>query len=553
MLSLSWVPVARRTMAVLAMLLALLVVWAAPAAAHASLLQTTPADGAVLGAAPRELTLLFSEPVGTSLGAIKVIAPNGARADTASVRNRDDGREVVAPLDPDLPEGTYLVVWRVVSEDGHPITGSSIFSIGRESTVAAADGLGGGSVAGRALGFSRLVAFVGLVLLLGVIVFRAFVDPLRDRKQRLLRLVTVGTAAALVGTVAAFLLQGPYGAGESLSAALRPALLRAVAGTRFGVAMAARLVLVVVLGLALWHWIRRGARWSGVVAGVAGGAAALTTAVSGHAGVGELAWAAVPLDALHLTAAGAWVGGLVILVGVVLSGGGPDDWLGRVLTRWSRLAATAVGVLIVTGLFASWREVQELPALPRTTYGHLLIGKTQLVLGMLTLAMVGRAFVQRHNAGSEAPVAQLRRSVSWEAGVAALVLAVTTALVETTPARSTYSPPFVAQERAGEDLDVMIRMAPARAGINTLTVTVTAPDGTRTDVPEVSARLEHSGGAGHDAGSPNVVTVALLRVSAGRYEQPRLVLPMPGTWQLELSVRTSEIDASTLVMDVRVR
>jgi len=542
----------RRAATLLALVLAVVVGSAGPAAAHANLLRTTPADGTVLTTAPTDVVLRFSEAVGTSLGALKVLAPDGRRVDTGEVNTRSDSREVVVPLRPGLDEGTYLLLWRVVSEDGHPVSGSSIFSVGRESAVADAGDLGGGSVAGRALGVSRFVAFAGLVVLLGSLVFLVTVDRLRSRTPRVLRLVSLGTAAAAVGTTAAFLLQGPYGAGEPVTAALRPSLLGGVAETRFGIAMITRLVLVVALALALRHWLRRGAGWAPYVAGAAGVGIAVATSVSGHAGVGDLTWLAVPLDTAHLLAAGAWVGGLALLGTVVLTTDDATD-LRRLLPRWSRLAATAVAVLVVTGLFASWREVRELPALPRTTYGTLLIGKSEVVLGMLVLGAAGRAFVQRYAGGGGAAVSRLRRSVAWEATVALVVLAVTAALVETTPARSSYSPTFVAHERVGADLMATVRVAPARAGINTLTVLVAEPDGDPAEVPEVSARLTHAHGPGHDAAMADVISVDVPRVAAGRYEQPRVVLPVPGTWRVELLVRTSEIDATTLNLELPVR
>ncbi|HVE97869.1 MAG TPA: copper resistance protein CopC [Mycobacteriales bacterium] len=544
-----------RALAVLAGGLMWLMVSASPASAHASLLETRPADGVVLSTAPTEIVLRFSEAVGTSLGTVKVLSPTGDRVDTRTITTRAADHEVVAPLRSDLAPGTYLLLWRVVSEDGHPVSGSSIFSVGTTSAVAEGDA-GGGGAARRLLGVSRLVAFAGLAVLLGVVVFLSAVDRLRARPRRLRRLVTSATAAAGLGTAVAFLVQGPYGAGLPLSDAFKPSLMSAVAETRFGTSMLIRLVAIAVLAGCLLIWTRREERWARYAAVATGVTAAVATSLAGHAGVGDLTWLAVPLDSLHLVAAGTWVGGLAVLTTVVLPRLPADEEapeLSRLLPRWSRVAVTAVAVLVLTGLFASWREVRELAALPNTSYGRLLIGKSELVLGMLVLGALGREWVQRHAAQDQPPVARLRRSVAWEAGIAAVVLAVTAALVETTPARSSYSPPFVARDRAGADRDIEVRIEPARAGLNELTVAVTGPDGSPADVAEVTARAVHSHGPGHDSGSPDVVSVSLPRVRRGHYAQPRLVLPMPGRWRLELIVRTSEIDASTLVYRVEVR
>lgn len=103
----------------------LLVLAPAPAGAHAALVSTDPEDGAVLDAAPSTVTLEFNEPVTRS--EVVVTAPDGS-AVPVEVAARD--RDVVATLGrsgEDGQQGTYTVAYRVVSADGHPITGTSTF------------------------------------------------------------------------------------------------------------------------------------------------------------------------------------------------------------------------------------------------------------------------------------------------------------------------------------------------------------------------------------------------------------------------------------------
>ena len=77
---------------------------------------------------PTEVVLRFSEPVGVSLGAVKVLCPEGQRVDEGEVVPRAGGREVAVPLRGELGHGTYLVSWRVVSLDSHAISGASTFN-----------------------------------------------------------------------------------------------------------------------------------------------------------------------------------------------------------------------------------------------------------------------------------------------------------------------------------------------------------------------------------------------------------------------------------------
>jgi copper transport protein len=166
---------------------------AQPALAHAALLESTPPDGVLLQTAPAEVVLRFSERVGTSLGAVRVVAPDGNRADTGRVSTRASGKQVVAPLREDLPPGTYLLLWRVVSEDSHPVSGVSTFSFGRESPVATADvGEAGGGAAGGLLTASRGVLYAGLVVLVGGLLFVLVVWPSGRNVPIVRRAVSIG-------------------------------------------------------------------------------------------------------------------------------------------------------------------------------------------------------------------------------------------------------------------------------------------------------------------------------------------------------------------------
>jgi methionine-rich copper-binding protein CopC len=124
-------PARRRTAAALAtaaIAAALTTTAAVPAAAHDELLGSTPESGEHLAAAPDTVSLQFSDEVLT-LGAV-ILVVDGDGRDAVVGETTADGDEVEAALDPDLPDGAYEVRWRVVSGDGHPITGVIPFTVG---------------------------------------------------------------------------------------------------------------------------------------------------------------------------------------------------------------------------------------------------------------------------------------------------------------------------------------------------------------------------------------------------------------------------------------
>jgi copper transport protein len=499
-----------RLAALLALGLALLA--AGPASAHAALLQTTPTNGVVLPASPREVLLRYSEPVTAPLGAVRVFAPSGKRVDTGVVAAREGGHVVAAPVAPGLGHGTYVVAWRVVSADSHPVAGTFSFSVGHTSDPYAAARPAGG-VGRRPLDVARFAALGGLVLLLGCAAFGLVVAEPSPR------LAWAGWGLATAGAVAALLLQGPYGAGLPATRAFDTTLLGDVAGTRYGAAALAR---IGVLAVAVPPVLRRR-----TAVAVAGPALLVATSLTGHAGTGgALALAA---DATHLAAACAWLGGLACLV----AGRGRLD--AAPLHRWSRAAAAYVAVLVGTGTYGAWREVGAWADLTGTAYGRLVVAKVALLAAMLACAVVARRRLRSR-------ITDLGRVVAAEAVAGVAVVAVTAVLVGTPPASAAR----LASETAvvAGALRVQVDVDPARSGVNQLHVYYTGEGSKAVDVAEVRARFFHGG---------EVVAVDVPRKSLGHYEELHVPLPASGTWRLELVTRTSDVDSHTTVLTFRLR
>ncbi|WP_031071794.1 copper resistance protein CopC [Streptomyces sp. NRRL S-118] len=161
--------------------------------------------------------------------------------------------------------------------------------------------------------------------------------------------------------------------------------------------------------------------------------------------------------------------------------------------------------------------------------------------------------------------AGLRRSVLAEAGVAVVLLAVTTVLTTTEPGRteqeaaraqsapSTAVPdrpvdltlPFDTGGRGGKGT-VRLTLAPGRSGTNALHVFVDGANGRRLDVPElkVSFTLE--------AQRIGPLPITPDRVATGHYSSERLQIPMPGEWTIRITVRTSDFDQTTIDKNVKI-
>ncbi|WP_409332580.1 copper resistance protein CopC [Trujillonella humicola] len=591
-----------RSAALLVLLLAALlsagVATAPPASAHASLVSTDPGEGARLPAVPDRVTLEFNEGVSLGAGYLRVLDSGGERVDTGDAGV--DGGTVSVGLRDGLGDDGYLVTYRVISADSHPISGAFSFVVGDGSLVDA-------SVAGAgddtdpavavALPTGRWIGFAGLALAVGVPAMAALCWPGGWGSGLLRRLTAAGLAAVAVGAVLTFLAQGPYAAATGLGSAADPALLQATLDSELGVALLARLALTAGLALLLLPWLRRGetpAPQGLLLGAVLATGLVVSTAAVGHPVAGPYPAIAVLAATAHVAAMALWLGGLVALLAALLREGVPAGEMAGALPRFSRVAATSVTVLVVSGVVQSVREVGSPDALFSTGYGRLLLAKLAVVLLVLAAAGVSRVWVQQRlgvrprraprrgrvtahafaaaeageapspevaraaaareeqlAAGAAAERGALRRSVLVELGLAAVVLALSAVLVGTPPARATAAQPVDVtvplQSAAGEAGSVQISLDPATPGANVLHVYLFDEAGQLTQPQDIRVTLTERG---QEIGP---LAVDLQPAGPGHYIGDGTVVPSAGTWTLAVSVRLDEFTATTASTEFPVR
>ncbi|AZM76843.1 transporter [Streptomyces sp. KPB2] len=380
---------------------------AGPASAHAALGSTDPEDGAVLGRAPAHVTLTFSESVGLRDDSFRVLDPGGHRLHTGEA-GRADGRSDTArvALPGKLGEGTYTVAWRVVSADSHPVSGAFTFSVGKPSQAAAPVDTGPTEdpLTATLHKIARYLSYLAAALLIGAAAFVALCRPPDPAPLR--RPLVAAWWTLLAATLALLVLRAPYEAGTGPSTALDPAVLRDTLTTRPGALLLTRLGLLLPVALYLARAARavrvdraacadrgdrrRGGRPLAAAVGVVLAVGlALTWAAAEHASAGIQVPIAMTSSVLHLLATAVWLGGLVALL-VTLRAPRPSPDPAGVVARFSRTAFAAVTVLVVTGVYQSWRGLGSWQALTGSTYGRLLLAKVVLVAVLLAAAAVSR-------------------------------------------------------------------------------------------------------------------------------------------------------------------
>ena len=523
---------------------------AAPASAHAVLVNSDPGNGTIVPDAPNKVTLTFSESVQLISGRIQVLAPDGSRADQGDPQGT--GGTVTVPLRTGGGRGTYLVSYRVVSADSHPVAGSLTFSVGAASTPPT-ESAGAESVDPVVRGLipvGKYLGYAGLVLLVGPVLVLALLWPHRLSRRGPAVLVWTGVGLVLGSTVLALWLQAPYTTGSGLFG-VSVDDLRDVLGSTFGAVMLVRLGVIAAAAFLLRPLLRGEGGESKTdlaLLGVLGVAALATWPLTGHPTASPVAGVSVVVDAIHLAAMAVWLGGLVMLVAFLLRQANERE-LGAILPIWSRWAATAVAALILAGSVQALIEVASFKGLYDNTYGRLILVKIGLAAVVIAMAAVSRRLVRDRSA--ESGPGLLRRLVVAELVVTAVVLGVTAALVQIPPPRtasaaeSAGTSTTISQTITDKSVSLQVDVFPATVGNNSLHLYAYAPDNKPLPVVEWTAT------AALPAKGIEPIEVPLLRIT-DFHAIGDIALPTAGEWTFKFTVRTSDIDQSTLTMTAKI-
>lgn len=544
--------------------LSLLLAPAPAASAHAALIDSDPVEGSVLERAPDEVVLVFNEAVQPIGGGFQLVSSS---AGTIPLQAHGRGRTVVVELPETIAAGTQLLGWRVVSADGHPISGTLIFHLGAPSMEQAPAGRG---VEGEepavqaAYSFLTGTHYLGLLLFAGLLV----IERLVLRRRRIPRGANRAVLRWALGTAAlSAVLLVPLGAlrlsGAALSALLRPEhWIEAVFWQPAVIA-------VLTLGCGVVAYL---AAVSGALGGSARPLIALLTAavalaspvLLGHTMSKQPTALVMAADVVHLLAGAVWLGGLAaLLLAIPRSGrwqrGGSSDGDAAdsiqavgIVQRFSTLAALSALLLGLSGTTMALVILPSPEALITTGYGRALLTKLGLVLVVVSLAQWNRVrllpLIQKT---PEAGLGwrRLRQVVGYEAGILLSVLLVTGVLTNLNPEHSHHASGGIgagtpiAETRSvlEADLDGGIRLhgelSPMAPGSNRLVfVLMDADGGTVSTLSEPVIRAFLPAG---EFGP--IAATARLNSETGEYEAS-ITLPVAGQWRIEIAVRLSRYE-----------
>ncbi|HEX2772423.1 MAG TPA: copper resistance protein CopC [Micromonosporaceae bacterium] len=528
-------------------LLALMALPASPASAHAVLVSSSPGANAVLPSPPAEIVLTFSESVRKVPDRIRVIGPDGSRVDRGEPRF--DGAVVTITVDQGGARGSYLVSYRVISADGHPVSGGYTYAVGAPSTTPSDTGSDRTDPAvSTAVKVVKYLGYAGLVLVAGPALVLGLLWPHRLSRRGPARLLWAGVAVLAVATLAEMWLQVPYTAGGGLFD-VDGRGLGDVLNSGYGATHLVRLgVLAAAAFLLRTLTTGRHARTDLVLLAILGVVGVLTWPLAGHPAASPAPTVSILADTVHLGSMALWLGGLAILAGFLLRLA-DDRELGAILPIWSRWATVAVCALLLAGTVQALIEVGTVDALVSTTYGRLVLAKVGLFALAIGAAAYSRQLV-RQRAGRRP--GRMRGAVWAELGITAVVLAVSATLVQTTPARTaaadaeTGSVRYFSTTLSSSIYQLQVEVDPAEVGSNSVHLYAYTPDNKPLPVVEwrATAALPDKG--------VEPVEIPLLPLT-DNHVTGEVRFPAAGNWQLRFTVRISEIDQATVSATVPIK
>ncbi|MBV9917046.1 MAG: copper resistance protein CopC [Solirubrobacterales bacterium] len=430
-------------------MLALALLVPAAASAHAYLVHTTPAASGVLDSAPRQVALTYDEAVEPRFAIVSVTDPSGTqRAIGGPHRSPANPDTLIVPVDAHLQEGWYLVYWRAISVDGHPVQGAFTFAVGPNPGPAPQFPVPHVSATAitAPLLIARWVLFVSVMSAIGLLALRLLIARTVIRRAPGATLRTLNRAwaiSAVVGLIAIPVYLDIAIANDSLRSAFDlGALVPLYRVTAFGRGFLDLLLCFALFCLAggVALWVDRPERERRSVAELAASTGALVAAIAvlvipgavGHAGQASPRGLSMLFDAVHLGAGAIWLGGLIGLLVLWLSltehkpVGAPSrvQVLRVVVPRFSNVALASVLLLLATGIGATVIHMPALNALWKTGYGvailvkiGLLVAAVSLAAGNLLRTRPGLLAAREEPPRAESAAQLLRRLISGEAAV----------------------------------------------------------------------------------------------------------------------------------------
>ncbi len=524
--------------------------------AHAYLQQSSPSANETILSSPSKITLQFNESIQPAFHSIQVTNSTGERVDLDDSYIADNQPKTLeANIRPNLADGLYIIGWKIISGDGHPLEGSIPFQIGSSSistNVPSANSTG--YYPGLDLILIRWLLYLSMAFLMGILSFYLFMYPSNPKAkhplpQRSRKMLWISYGGIAVSILLGLPLQATIEARLQWSELWTTPWLNQMMQTNFSAIWLTQVVMVVILGGFMYianrtperSYSRSMYQYAALLLGLG---ILLSKSFIGHAAASELKVLSITMNFLHLSASCIWIGSLLalaaILPGEASLPSSPEDRkriIFRVIRTFSYWGTGLVTILILSGTYASLKYVPTMYSLFNTLYGQVLLIKCGLVLIMLGFAAFNM-LRGRHNKSIGRTV-----WIELSVGVITLVLA---ALLTNLPTAMTSPGPIDLSNTLENGEKISLQVSPNVIGNNQFEIQV--QDANRKDVLNIQQIK---------------LTLTSLDMDMNKYEilipyQPNStfiaedLISMAGRWNIQVHILSESLDTWDTEFNIRV-
>jgi copper transport protein len=520
--------------------------------AHAVLLGSTPKANEMIATSPKELVLNFNENVGPIF--FKVLDKSGKEVGAAG-EIKTDGNNLILPLGQELPNGTYVLTYRVISADTHPVGATFGFSVGEP--MADLSQMKASTEPAKtswtlAVAFNRWVLYSAMLLAAGSALFTLLIQTPATVTASTFNLGKSAAAVAAITYVLSVGFGGAEmvlgGAGALLSGDTWARGLQSTLTPSAAIGIPAMLVLIYGFTGGIER-PKNGALTVGAVAAVG------SFLVTGHAATAPPVWMMATVVAVHLFCSAFWFGALYPLYKTTQIA--DANAAGTVMHKFSIWAMYSVALIVLSGLVISAVQVQSPGNLTTTAYGSGLLRKLALVAVILALATYNKFILTPAlQKGDDSGAIRIRRTIRIEFVIYIFILGAAMTLTLTTPPRAIgdQNAASSAMQMDGfkttlkaQEYSVDLEVTPAKAGENMIMATVKGKDGQVLNLAdlEITANLPAAGIAD--------VMLKGQNVGNGMWHVVFKEMIIPGDWTLRIDAFVTDFDKVSFETPVSIK
>lgn len=524
------------------------------ASAHAYIVNSSPSENESLDDSPTKATIEYNEKIQSGFAVLNVTNSAGKKVDGGNVTVED--KTISVDLKANLKNDVYTMEWRVVSADGHSITGLVPFSIGElpEGVVLPQEQYTADKSSMISVSINKVLLYSGFSLYMGLVLFYLVwfrpngLEPKiagRTKRYAVVALTLIG-----LGLLSFIVIQTQVNAGVSFFQALKPSLLlETLQSTKEGTIWSIQMVLFLLLVLAQVLIFKKGALlkkrlWILPLISFVG--ILLCKAFIGHPSSSPYENVAIIMNFFHLTAASIWLGGIIVIIfllkeGVFAKEGEQHDIYWNTLQAYSMWALFTVAVLAISGAVNGSLLIPDFHSLVSTAYGITLLVKVgifALMIGFGAYHLVSRTMLSRKKF--------YKKTIKIEMVLGVLLLMVTSVFTQLQTPTLPIDKPFYSEAEISYNENLSLAVSPKKTGIqNQYEVNLFDNDRDPLKDPEqITIELKQG---------DQQTSFTLEKAGEGKYTAENLQLNSPGKWEATVHLLFKDLDSYDIPFEFNVR